>query len=194
MIKTVFLDRDGVINRYIDLLHKKEDVELLPRVGEAIKLLNDKGYLVVIVTNQPVVAKGLCTFDEAVAINNHIQDLLNQQGARIDAVYICPHHPNPTGKIGDTGPNMEYVRGCDCRKPKPGMILQAMKELGVETPSLCYMTGDSISDIKAGNEAGCKTILLDRERAEKFNDAIPNHKARDLYEAVTGIILKGEGD
>ena len=194
MIKAVFLDRDGVINRDVELLHKKEDVELLPRVGEAIKLLNDNRYLVVIVTNQPVVARGLCTLDEAVAINNHIQNLLHQQGARIDAVYLCPHHPNPTGRIGEKGPNPQYVRECDCRKPKPGMISQAIKDLKIQDSSLCYMIGDSISDIKAGNEAGCKTILVDRERAEKFSDAIPNHKARDLYDAVTGIILKGQGD
>ena len=194
MKRAVFLDRDGVIIRDVDLLHKKEDVGLIPRTAEAIKLLNERGYLVVIVTNQPVVARGLCTLDEAVSINDHIKYLLQQQGARIDAVYLCPHHPNPTGQIGDTGPNLTYVMECDCRKPKSGMILQAKKDLQIIDLSLCYMIGDSISDIKAGNEAGCKTILVDRERAEKFSDAIPNHKARDLYEAVTGIILKGQGD
>jgi len=190
MKRAVFLDRDGVIIRDVDLLHKKEDVGLIPRTAEAIKLLNERGYLVVIVTNQPVVARGLCTLDEAVSINDHIKYLLQQQGARIDAVYLCPHHPNPTGQIGDTGPNLTYVMECDCRKPKSGMILQAKKDLQIIDLSLCYMIGDSISDIKAGNEAGCRTILVDRERPEKYTDATPTHRAKDLYEAVRDIILK----
>ena len=190
MKRAVFLDRDGVIIRDVDLLHKKEDVGLIPRTAEAIKLLNERGYLVVIVTNQPVVARGLCTLDEAVSINDHIKYLLQQQGARIDAVYLCPHHPNPTGQIGDTGPNLTYVMECDCRKPKSGMILKEKKDLQIIDLSLCYMIGDSISDIKAGNEAGCRTILVDRERPEKYTDATPTHRAKDLYEAVRDIILK----
>ena len=190
--RAVMIDRDGVINNDGDHVWKIDQLKILPRVSEAIQMLNDHGWIVIVITNQPVVARGWATEADVEALHAEIGRRIAP--ARIDRWYYCPHHPNPKGKIGANGINRDYVKECECRKPKPGMILQAMKELGVETPSLCYMTGDSISDIKAGNEAGCKTILVDRERAEKFSDAIPNHKARDLYEAVTGIILKGQGD
>ena len=185
--KYVFLDRDGVINIEKDLLHKKEDLELIPGSAEAIKLLNKNDYRVIVITNQPVVAGGLCTFDEAKEINSHMEGILAKEGAKINRVYFCPHHPTK-------GNNPEYTRECECRKPKPGMILNAQRDFNIKNLSLCYVVGDKTSDIKAGKLAGCKTILVKTGYAgdDGFNDAIPDCEAKDLYDAVLNIILKNE--
>lgn len=191
MKRAVFLDRDGVICVEKNLLHKKEELELILLAGEAIKLLNDAGYLVIVVTNQPVVARGLCTIAELEGINNYLKSLLQQKGAKLDQIYYCPHHPNPQkGRIGENGPNQEYVKECVCRKPKPGMILMAQKDFGIEDLSQCYMIGDKTSDIKSGYNAGCRTILVESDRLDPFYDAVPDFHAKDLYHAVKDIVLK----
>ena len=194
MIKTVFLDRDGVIIEDAELLCKKEQVKLIPRADEAIHLLNKQGYNTVLITNQPVIAIGLCTLPELEEIHQHIRNLLAKMNAHIYAIYFCPHHPNPKrGLIGKNGPDLNYVMECKCRKPKPGMIIRAKKDLNIEDLSQCYMIGDSISDIKAGRDAGCKTILVGSKNDE-FSDAVPDFRAKDLYDAVRDIILKRESD
>lgn len=187
MEKVIFLDRDGVISVEKDLLHKKEDIELLPRTAKAIQLLNKNNYTVIVVTNQPVVARGLCTLENVREIHEHLKNVLREENARIDEIYFCPHHPK-------AGNNPEYTKECECRKPKPGMILQAQKDLKIKSLSECFMVGDKISDIKAGFLAGCKTILVKTGYGgdDGFKDATPDHEAKDLYEAVTQIILKNE--
>ncbi|MBI2631632.1 HAD-IIIA family hydrolase [Candidatus Pacearchaeota archaeon] len=115
--------------------------------------------------------------------------MLLQQGARIDKTYYCPHHPDPKGKIGPNGPNNDYVKECECRKPKHGLILQAGNDFNIDLTQ-SYMIGDSHSDILAGQKAGCKGILVERGKPEKYNDSNPEFRAKDLYEAVRDIVLK----
>tara|TARA_Y100000310_G_C20596486_1_gene770780 strand:+ start:109 stop:666 length:558 start_codon:yes stop_codon:yes gene_type:complete len=185
MKRFVFLDRDGVINTEINFLHKKEDLELIEGSGEAIRLLNENGWKVIIVSNQPVVARGLCTEEYSKEIGVRLKEMLAEKGARVDRTYYCPHHPKK-------GENPKYTRECECRKPKPGMILAAKKHFGIEDLSECYMVGDTIGDILTGDRAGCKTILVETGHGGKgiFNDAVPQHTVKNLKEAVEKIILK----
>ena len=186
-LKFIFLDRDGVINVEKELLHKKSDIELIPQSAEAIRLLNENDHKVIIITNQPVIARGLCTLEELAEIHKYMEALLAEKNARIDRIYFCPHHPT-------VGNNSFYTRKCECRKPKPGLIFQAQKEFNIKNLSECFMIGDKIADIKTGFLAGCKTILVETGYGgnEGFNDAVPDYKAKDLYDAVTNIILKNE--
>lgn len=184
MGRLIFLDRDGVVCEEKNLLCKKEELVLLPRAVEAIRLLNRNNEIVIVVTNQPVVARGLCTEKDVQEMNEYLERLLKENEAHVDRFYYCPHHP----KKGD---NPEYTRECECRKPKPGMLLQAKQDLGLETLADCYMVGDTIGDILAGERAGCKTILVKTGYGGKgeFNDAVPMFEADDLYDAVVKIIL-----
>lgn len=190
MEKYVFLDRDGVINVEKNLLHKKEDLELIPKSAEAISLLNKNNIKVIVVTNQPAIARGLCTEEELKDINEHLNNLLKNKNARIDGFYYCPHHPT-------AGSNPFYTKQCDCRKPKPGLIFQAKKDFNIKDISQFFMIGDKMSDIHAGLQAGCKTILVKTGYGgsgggEEFKDAVPDYEAQDLYDAVINIILKNE--
>lgn len=156
--KAIFLDRDGTINKYVGFLRKEEEFELLPGVVEAVKRINNSGYLAVVVTNQPVIARGEVTFEGLEAIHNKMETLLGMGGAYLDGIYFCPHHPHS----GYEGEVMELKIECECRKPKPGMLLKAAEDLNIDL-SQSYMVGDSESDIKAGKAAGCKTVLLNTE-------------------------------
>lgn len=158
--KAIFLDRDGTINKYVGFLRNIDDFELIDGVSEAIKRINQSGYLAIVVTNQPVIARGEVTWDELHEIHKKMETLLGKDGAYIDGIYICPHHPDK----GFEGERPEYKIDCDCRKPKPGMLLQASKDFNIDL-SQSYMIGDSDNDVKAGNVAGCKgTILVDDKR------------------------------
>lgn len=156
--KAIFLDRDGTINKYVGFLRKEEEFELLPGVADAIKKINKSGYLAVVVTNQPVIARGEVTYSQLENIHNKMETLLGKEGAYLDGIYFCPHHPHS----GYEGEVKELKIDCDCRKPKPGMLLKAADELNIDL-SQSYMIGDSESDIKAGKAAGCKTVLLNTE-------------------------------
>lgn len=156
--KAVFLDRDGTINRYVGFLRKEEEFELLPDAAEAIGAINASGYLAVVVTNQPVIARGEVTAPELQNIHNKMETLLGYEGVFVDAIYYCPHHPHK----GYEGEIPELKFDCDCRKPKPGMLLQAAKELNIDL-SRSWMVGDSENDIQAGLAAGCKTALIGAE-------------------------------
>lgn len=148
----IFLDRDGVLIRDVDILTRCEQVELLPGAVEALKVLQEAGYPIVVVTNQPVVARGWITEPELQAIHQHIRQLLQGQGADVSAFYYCPHHPAATLP--------EYRQACDCRKPRPGLLLQAAADMGLDLPA-SVMVGDRISDIAAGRAAGCATVLVE---------------------------------
>lgn len=153
--KAVFLDRDGTINQYVGFLRDIDDFALLPGVAEAIKEINASGYLAIVVTNQPVIARGEVSLEELEAIHNKMETLLGQEGAYLDAVYFCPHHPHK----GYAGERPEYKVDCACRKPKPGMLLQAAADFNIDL-SQSWMIGDGENDVKAGKAAGCKTALI----------------------------------
>ncbi len=156
--KAVFLDRDGTINKYIGFLRNIDDFELIDGVAEAIRRINRSGYLVIVITNQPVIARGDVTWEELYEIHRKMETLLGQQGAYIDDIFICPHHPDK----GFPGERPEYKFECDCRKPKPGLIFQAAEKYNIDL-SQSWMIGDSVTDMKAGESAGCHTVLLEND-------------------------------
>ena len=147
--KAIFLDRDGTINKMVGFITKPEQFELLPGVAKAIKAINKSGYLAIVITNQPVIARGDCTFEQLQTIHNKMETELGKEGAFVDAIYVCPHHTDK----GFSGERPEYKCDCDCRKPKPGLLLQAAKDFNIDL-SQSYMIGDSDGDVKAGENAG----------------------------------------
>ncbi|MEK6913945.1 MAG: HAD-IIIA family hydrolase, partial [Nanoarchaeota archaeon] len=186
-----FVDRDGVItdlktyNQEGDLafLNRKEDILFFEDTADAIKLLNRNSIKTVMVTNTPQIAKGFITEQEAISINQEIVNRLKEKGAIIDAIYFCPHHPKGTIE--------KYTVSCSCRKPLPGMLLQASREMNIDLRN-SYMIGDRISDIKAGDLAGCKTIGVRTGYGcnDGFHDAIPNEMVDNFYEAAKLIDKK----
>lgn len=174
--RAMFLDRDGTINVYKGFLRNIDDFELINGVAEAIKRINNSGYLCIIVTNQPVIARGEVTINELALIHNKLETLLGKEGAYIDSLYYCPHHPHK----GYEGEIPELKFDCDCRKPKPGMLVQAAKDFNVDLNN-SWMIGDGENDILAGLNAGCRTALIG---AEKYNQDIT---ANTLYDAVDKI-------
>jgi D,D-heptose 1,7-bisphosphate phosphatase len=160
--KAIFLDRDGTINKFVGFLTKPEEFELIPGVAEAIGQINRSGYLVIVVSNQPVIARGDCTFEELQTIHNKMETELGKEGDFIDAIYFCPHHPDK----GFVGERPEYKIDCDCRKPKPGMLLQAAKDWNIDL-SESYMIGDSERDVEAGRNAGVKRSIKIKTNQEK---------------------------
>ena len=153
--KAIFLDRDGTINRYVGFLRNIDDFELLPGVAKAIRMVNESGYLAVVVTNQPVIARGEVTREQLEEIHNKMETLLGADGAYLDAIYYCPHHPHK----GYEGEIPELKIECECRKPKPGLILEAAEIFNID-PNSSWMIGDGENDVKAGKAAGCRTVLI----------------------------------
>ena len=153
--KAVFLDRDGTLNRYVGFLRHIDEFELLHGVGEAVRRINASGYLAVVVTNQPVIARGEVTVPQLDEIHRKLETLLGAEGAYLDALYYCPHHPHK----GYEGEVPELKIDCSCRKPKPGMLLTAAEELNIDL-SASFMVGDGENDILAGRAAGCRTVLI----------------------------------
>ena len=159
MKRAIFLDRDGVINAMVynpefglvDSPANPGEFELLPNVAEAIQIFNNLGFLVVVISNQPGIAKGKFSLALLEAMTEKMLASLAGRGARIDSVYYCRHHPD--GKVA------EYRMVCNCRKPKPGMLLRAAEDLDIELSS-SYLIGDGIIDIQAGESAGLSTVLV----------------------------------
>lgn len=156
--KAIFLDRDGTINKYVGFLRNIEDFELINGVSEAIKKINSSGYLAIVVTNQPVIARGEVTFEQLQEIHNKMETLLGKEGAYLDGIFFCPHHPHK----GFDGELPELKFDCDCRKPKPGMLYKAAEDFNIDL-SQSWMIGDSENDMLAGQNAGCKTALIGNE-------------------------------
>lgn len=156
--KAVFLDRDGTINKYVGFLRNIDELELLDGVSDAIKKINASGYLAVVVTNQPVIARGEVSFEELELIHNKMETLLGKEGGYLDAIYFCPHHPHK----GYEGERPELKFDCDCRKPKPGMLLKAALDFNIDLAQ-SWMIGDGENDVKAGQNAGCRTALIGNE-------------------------------
>ena len=153
--KAIFLDRDGTINKYVGFLRNIDAFELLDGVAEAIKKINESGYLTIVVTNQPVIARGEVSFEELEEIHNKMETLLGKAGAYIDGLYYCPHHPHK----GYKGERPELKIECECRKPKPGMLIKAAEDFNIDLEK-SWMIGDGENDVLAGKNAGCKTVLI----------------------------------
>ena len=153
--KAIFLDRDGTINKYVGYLRTPEQFELLEGTGEAIRKINLSGYLAIVVTNQPVIARGEVTVDGLQQIHNKMETMLGKEGAYLDGVYYCPHHPDK----GFAGEVEELKIVCECRKPNAGLLLQSAKDFNIDL-SQSWMIGDSENDVLAGRNAGCKTALI----------------------------------
>ncbi len=187
--KAVFLDRDGTINVYKGFLRDIDDFELIAGVSEAIRKINETGYLAIVVTNQPVVARGEVSFEGLKEIHNKMETLLGLDGAYVDGIYYCPHHPHK----GYEGEVPELKFDCECRKPKPGMLLSAARDFNIDL-SQSIMIGDGENDILAGRAAGCKTVLLNgAETAGAEDDYGADAAAGSLFEYVTGV-LQNESD
>lgn len=183
--RCIFLDRDGTINEYLGLISNVENVNLIDGVAEAVKKINKMGYLAIIVTNQPVVARGLCTLEQVELIHKKIETLLGEAGAYVDDIVFCPHHPHK----GYLGENPEYKIVCNCRKPNVGMIEKMQKKYNIDLPG-SYMIGDTTTDIMTGINAGLKTVLLktgEGGRDGKYQ-AVSDLEAVDLLQAINLII------
>ncbi len=191
MKRAVFLDRDGVINPMVynpehgllDTPLNPKEFSLLPRVGEAIHAINQMEFLVVVISNQPGVAKGKMTFPLLNAITEKMLEEVKKSGAKLDKVFYCLHHPEAV--------LAEYRQICDCRKPKAGLLLKASQELGINL-KLSYMIGDGVTDIQAGKEVGCKTIWIGKKKCETceiFQDikVNPDFTAPNLLQAISFI-------
>lgn len=174
--KAIFLDRDGVINKYVGFLTDIKDFVLEEGVIEAIRQINESEYLAIIVTNQPVIARGEVTFKQLQEIHNKMETLLGNAGVYIDAIYFCPHHPHK----GYQGEVTELKIDCECRKPKPGMLLRAAEEYNIDL-SESWMIGDSENDVLAGKNAGCKTMYIGD--SNEFSKS-----AKNLLQAVRLIL------
>lgn len=153
--KAIFLDRDGTINVHKGFVTRWEQIELLPGAAEAIARINQSGYLAIVVTNQPVIARGECTWEELWDIHRVLQMKLGEKGAYLDDILICPHHPDK----GFPGERSEYKIDCSCRKPKPGLLLEAAKKYNIDLTQ-SYMVGDSERDTLAGEAAGCRSVRI----------------------------------
>ena len=151
----IFLDRDGTLVKDVHLLHQQEQLELYPFSGRAVKNVNDSDYLCLLITNQPVVARNLCDESGLREIHNKLETLLAEEGAYLDDIYFCPHHPD----TGFPGENPAFKIDCDCRKPKTGMVDRAVQEFNLDIVS-SWLIGDTTTDLQTGRNAGMQTILL----------------------------------
>lgn len=153
--RAIFLDRDGTINEYVGFLRDINDFRLIEGVSDAIKRINQSGYLAIVVTNQPVIARGEVTVPQLNEIHNKMETLLGADGAYLDAIYYCPHHPHK----GYEGEIPELKIDCDCRKPKAGMLRRAAQEFNIDL-SQSWMVGDGENDLLCGQNGGCKTAMI----------------------------------
>jgi histidinol-phosphate phosphatase family protein len=181
----VFLDRDGVINKECGFLRSKEQFELLPGAAESIRRFNQAGLLVVVVTNQPVIARGECSEAELTDIHRRMETLLGAKGAYVDRIYFCPHHPD----AGFAGERPELKGPCACRKPEIGMLLAGQKELNIDFAQ-SWMVGDRTGDILAAKRAGVRSILVETGAAglDGKHEVSPDYRAKDIGQACEIIL------
>jgi D-glycero-D-manno-heptose 1,7-bisphosphate phosphatase len=166
--KAVFLDRDGTINRLNGFISNPEQFELLDGVAEAIRGINSSGFLVIVISNQPVIARGEASFEDLRLIHSKMETELGKRGAFIDDIFFCPHHPDK----GFPGERTEFKIDCECRKPKPGLILKAAARYNID-PAASFMVGDSLTDVRAGNLAGCRSVLLSEKPDKEIEFSSP---------------------
>lgn len=183
--RAIFLDRDGTMNVSKGFISNAEDLELIPGTIEAIKAINKSGALAIVITNQPVIARGECSFEELHNIHNKLKTLLGEKGAFVDDIFYCPHHPDK----GFEGEVPELKFDCECRKPKTGMIDEAVDKYNIDL-SKSYMVGDSTMDLELARNAGVKSVLVDTGFAGNDGkyDRSCDIEAKDLLDAVEKII------
>lgn len=188
--RAVFLDRDGVINRMVyyaehgivDSPFKAEQFFIFPEAAKAIRLIHKMGMQAILVSNQPGIAKGFYPLKNFTALNRKMRSILKGP-ASLDGIYYCLHHPQAKIK--------KYRRLCNCRKPRPGLLLSAAREKGIDLPR-SYMIGDGVVDIEAGSKAGCRTILIGKPKCDMCRILAdkglePDAIAENLWEAVCKI-------
>lgn len=183
--RAIFLDRDGTINVSKGFISKADDLELIPDTIDAIKAINKSGALAIVITNQPVIARGECSFEELHNIHNKLKTLLGEKGAFVDDIFYCPHHPDK----GFEGEVPELKFDCECRKPKTGMIDEAVKKYNIDL-SKSYMVGDSTMDLETARNAGIKSVLVNTGFAGNDGkyDRSCDIEAKNLFDAVEKII------
>ena len=181
----IFLDRDGTMNVSKGFISKADDLELIPGTIDAIKAINKSGALAIVITNQPVIARGECSFEELHNIHNKLKTLLGKKGAFVDDIFYCPHHPDK----GFEGEVPELKFDCECRKPKTGMIDEAVKKYNINL-SKSYMVGDSTMDLETARNAGIKSVLVNTGFAGNDGkyDRSCDIEADNLFDAVEKII------
>jgi D-glycero-D-manno-heptose 1,7-bisphosphate phosphatase len=190
-LRAVFLDRDGVLIEDVNLLTDPERIRVLPGVADALVALKDAGFLLLVVSNQTVVARGLANEDQVAALQRAVEQRLRAAGAPgLDGFYFCPHHPRATLAA--------YRRDCQCRKPRPGLLLQAAGEHRIDLAA-SYMVGDRPTDLLAGAQAGCRTVWVQTgshldppiETSEPLGAAAPDFVCAGLAEAAGWILTRG---
>ena len=183
--RAIFLDRDGTMNVSKGFISKADDLELIPGTIDAIKAINKSGALAIVITNQPVIARGECSFEELHNIHNKLKTLLGEKGAFVDDIFYCPHHPDK----GFEGEVPELKFDCECRKPKTGMIDEAVEKYNIDL-SKSYMVGDSTMDLETARNAGVKSVLVDTGFAGNDGkyDRSCDIEAKNLFDAVEKII------
>ncbi|WP_088536648.1 D-glycero-beta-D-manno-heptose 1,7-bisphosphate 7-phosphatase [Geobacter sp. DSM 9736] len=181
--RAVFLDRDGTINVDTDYVHRAEDFEFIPGAPEAIRLLKEAGLVVVVVTNQSGIGRGYYDEEALADLHRYLDTELAPVGASIDAYYFCPHHPEHA--VGD------YRVDCSCRKPLPGMLEQAACDLDLDLRR-SFMVGDKLSDVEAGLQAGCRTLLVRTGYGDKAAPSVPEGVTvcDDLMSAARSILAE----
>lgn len=185
--RAFFLDRDGVLVEDVDLLTEAGQIRIIPGVVEALRAIDEQGYLSVVVTNQTVVARGLIDESDLEALHDHLREELVRAGApALSAFYVCPHHPH-----ADVA---EYRVDCSCRKPKPGLLERASDEMGIDL-AMSFMIGDRLSDVAAGKSAGCTTVLVESGAHQAppivgmpSAPPAPDHRFADVRDAVRSLL------
>ena len=190
----IFLDRDGVLNAaakdpesgFFEAPLRLADVHLLPGVADALERLAAGGYALVCTSNQPLAAKGKTTLDELIALHERVLGLLEEEGAHLDGSRLCPHHPN--------GSVAEFSGPCPCRKPAPGMLLDAARDLGLDLDG-SWMLGDTDADVQAGQAAGARTVLIEYPPSahKRVAGVSPDLHAADLPDAVSRLLERERG-
>lgn len=187
--KCIFLDRDGTLNKYNGLISIPDELELERDAAKAVRLINESGYLAIVATNQPVVARGMCGIDMVEKIHRKLGVLLGEEGAYLDDILFCPHHPDR----GYQGENAEYKVKCTCRKPLTGMIDEMVKKYHIDKER-SYIIGDTTTDIQLGKNAGIKTMLVHTGQAgaDGKYKVQADFEAENLFGAVKKILALNE--
>ncbi len=181
-IRAAFLDRDGTINVEREYLHRIVDFEFIPGTIEGLQLLSGAGIEIIVVTNQAGIAKGIFSETDLAAVNQHMLNELERHAVRLGGIYVCPHHPEATVAA--------YRRACSCRKPNPGLLVEAMRRRGI-APSEAVMIGDKNSDVEAGKALGLTTYLVETGYgATEKRDTEANYVVPDLLSAAIHILRK----
>lgn len=185
----VFLDRDGTINEEVSYITRPEQLKLLPGAGDAVRMMRAAGYRVIVVTNQPVIARGDCSIAGLLRIHDHMEMELSRDGAFLDGIYYCPHHPEK----GFDGERPEFKMQCECRKPRDGMVRQAARELNLDL-SASWLIGDRTTDVQTAYNCGIRSVLLRTGIAGRDNrySAVPDYVFDDLPAAARFISNQAE--